>query len=205
MKPIFSRNSDIDKTAYLNWRISNDEILNLLNLADGYMLSAIELAKKCVASNEDKQADILIFPIFSNANHGIELYLKAITWILNKLADSDLRIEGKHNINQIFRMARAKIRKYNGQLSFTEFENATQNLQFYLQELAETINATPKSDKMDFSRYPFTNDYQNHFYVGRLGNVEIDLENFISRFEIIKENLENISDFLYWQELNQEW
>lgn len=67
------------------------------------------------------------------------------------------------------------------------------------------IQATPKDDKMDFSRYPLSNDYENHFYVNEIGNVEVDLENFISRFELVYTKLENLSAFLYDQELNEEW
>ncbi len=85
MQPIFSRNINIDKIAFLNWRISqNSDIRNLLNLADGFLISAIELAKHCLENNEDKRADILIFPILTNANHGIELYLKSLNWTLNE-------------------------------------------------------------------------------------------------------------------------
>ena len=84
MKPIFSRNIDFTKIAFLNWRIDDgDDIRNMLNLAEGYLDSSLELAKVCLNDNEDKKADILIFPILSNANHGIELFLKSINWIYN--------------------------------------------------------------------------------------------------------------------------
>jgi len=206
MNPIFSRNIDIDKIAFLNWRIKeNNDILNLLNLADGFLLSSIELARHCLADNEHKIADILIFPILANANHGIELYLKAINWTLNEIMNSDLRIEGKHNIKQIFETVRAKVKIYNGQITTKGFNDATKELWAYITELFDKVNATTKDDRMDFPRYPFSNSYENHFYVSAIGNVEIDLENFVSRFEIIRENLENLSDFLYYQELNHDW
>ena len=64
MKPIFTRNTDIRKTAFLNWRIiPSDGISNLHVLADGFLSSAIELAKLAVADNSDNKADKLIFPI----------------------------------------------------------------------------------------------------------------------------------------------
>jgi hypothetical protein len=85
MQPIFSRNEDYTKIAFLNWRIDKwSDILNMLNIADGFMRSAIELSKFALNNNEDKAADILIFPILNNANHGIELYLKSLTWMLNR-------------------------------------------------------------------------------------------------------------------------
>jgi hypothetical protein len=202
MKPVFSRNDDIDKIAFLNWRISyDDEIRNLLNMADGFMLSAIRLAKMCLINNGDKSADILIFPILTNANHGIELYLKGIMWALNKIMKSEMKIEGGHNIKQIFETVSAKVKHYKGGISLEDFKKATTELSVYIDELFNKIDATPQKDKMDFSRYPFNNKYENHFYVDIVGNVEVDLENFVTRFESIKQTLENIADFLIYQEL----
>lgn len=206
MQPIFSRNIDFNKIAFLNWRIeSGEDIRNMLNLAEGYLDSSIALAKHCLDDNEDKKADILIFPILTNANHGIELYLKAMTWTLNKLLNIEKKIEGGHNIKQIFQTVRSKIKLYKGNLSLKEFNASTKELENYINELFDKVEATPKDDKMDFSRYPISNDYDNHFYVDVIGNVEIDLENFVSRFEIIKEKLETMTDFLYYQELNHDW
>lgn len=206
MQPIFSRNIDIDKIAFINWRIAHDDdIRNLLVLADGFMLSAIHLAKVCLADNVDKKADALIFPILTNTNHSIELYLKAILWTLNKLIDTDSKIEGRHNIKQIYQTVKSRIKVYKGQVSVMGFNEQTIELKEYIDELFAKINATPKNDKMDFSRYPFSDDYENHFYVDEIGNVEIDLVNFITRFEIIHENLENLSAFLFYHELNQDW
>lgn len=206
MQPIFSRNDDYNKIAFLNWRIQNGgDLRNILNLAEGYLDASILLAKQCLADNEDKKADIVIFPILTNANHGIELYLKAINWILNKIKDSERKIEGSHNIKQIFQLVKSKIPTYGGQLTLKEFNSSMVELESYIIELFDKVEATPKDDKMDFSRYPFSNSYDNHFYVNAIGNVEIDLENFVCRFETIKEKLETMSDFLYYQELNQEW
>lgn len=203
MKQIFSRNENIDKTAFLNWRISRDNgILNMINMADGFMLSSIRLAKLCLINNNDKNADILIFAILTNANHGIELYLKAIMWLFNVLLNSKQKTEGSHNIKQIFETVRAKAKLFGGNEGLKDFTNATVELQDYISELFVKINATSKNDKMDFSRYPFDKKYESHFYVEMIGNVEIDLENFVLRFESIRQSLENISDYLYYHELN---
>src|SRR4051812_34742867 len=110
-KPVFSANEDIDKSAFINWRTKKgSEILNLLNLADGFMLAAVQLAKAALTDNKQKTADITIFPMLMNANHGIELYLKAMTWILNILCGNQNRIEGSHNIKQIYDTLRSKIK-----------------------------------------------------------------------------------------------
>jgi hypothetical protein len=205
MQSVFSRNQDIVKIAFLNWRISKSEdILNLLNIANGFFLSSISIAKLCLLDNKDKKADILIFPILANANHGIELYLKSLNWMLNKLIGNPQKIEGKHNIKQIYQTVKSKIKIYNGSLTYREFKTETKELEKYISELFEKIKATPKDDKMDFSRYTFNTRYEDHFYVDEIGNVEIDLENFVERFEHIHKKLESLADFLYYYELNRD-
>lgn len=74
IKPIFSKNEDFRKIAFLNWRMDSSDIRSLLNLADGYFVSGLELTKQCLDDNSHNRADILIFPILTNINHGIELY-----------------------------------------------------------------------------------------------------------------------------------
>lgn len=199
-KPIFSRNTDIRKTAFLNWRISPaDDIANLLVLADGFISSAIIQARAAIQDNTDNKADKIIFPIFTNANHGIELYLKAIGWILNRLNKCENRIEGKHNIDQIFRNVSSKIFKSGGLSEAKYFAEKMKNLKVYLKELTTTIKASERKDKMDFSRYPIDDKYNTHFYVNELNNVEIDLVNFIERFEKIQESLDERAWYYYYQ------
>lgn len=206
MKPIFSRNVDVDKIAFLNWRTSKfSYIQNMHVLAEGYMSSALILAKKCLDNNDDKKGDMLIFPILNNANHAIELYLKAILWTLNKIIKNNAKIEGGHNIKQIYETVKSRIKEYPGQVSVSEFNKATKVLKTYIDELFEKIKSIPKNDKMDFARYPFSKNYENHFYVESLGNVEVDLENFVSQFKLISDSLGDLADFLFFQELNEEW
>jgi len=47
-------------------------------IRDRTLVAAIDLVKKCIEGNTQKQANVLIFPILGNANHGIKLYLKGI-------------------------------------------------------------------------------------------------------------------------------
>ena len=198
MQPIFSRHEDTNKMAFMNWRMSEDSaISHFISLADGYISSAIILAKQCLISNSDKKADILIFPILTNANHGIELYLKALMWMTNQMLKSKAKIEGRHNIAQIFRMLKSKIKALGGASELRDFEEGMVELENYLEELIVKIEATAKNDKMDFSRYPISKDYEGHFYTDRMGNVEVDLENFVRRFEIINDKLREIADHFY--------
>jgi hypothetical protein len=205
MKPIFTSNEDYHRTAFLNWRIQKGNgIRNLLNMAEGFLRSSLQQAKIALDNNEHNIADITIFPILANANHGIELYLKALTWMLNVLMDNTNRIEGSHNIKQIYDTVRSKIEKYGGVISIEHFDQVTDSLKNYIDELFDTIQTTGKRDNMDFSRYPFDTKYKDHFYVGEFEEVEIDLENFITRFGEIFVNFKTLTDVIFYQELNKD-
>lgn len=119
-------------------------IRHLINMADGHLSSAIILAKQCLISNSDKKADILIFPIITNAHHGIELYLKAIIWSLNKILGLKTKIEGGHNIDQIYRTIRSKIKTLGGNDELKIFDEEMVELQSYLNELTAKIKTTSK-------------------------------------------------------------
>lgn len=206
MQPIFSRNIDIEKMAFMNWRIEGeDPIGNMINIADGYMRGAIALAKVCIADNSHKRADIIIFPILNNINHGIELYLKAINWSLNGILKRPQQVEGRHNIRQIYETVRSKIKVYKGQILLSSFDTYMGGLKGYIDELYVKTEGCNKNDKMDFSRYPFSTGYENHFYVGVMGTVHIDLLNFIKRFKKIRRTLHKLSEFVYHHEYLKNW
>lgn len=177
------------------------EIKNILNLADAYLTSAIHLSIDCINDNADKKADILIFPILANTNHGLELYIKGITLILNGLLENNKKIEGTHNLKQLFNTLKARIKELDGQRILNQFVKDFIELSEYIDELFEKIKSTPKNDKMDFSRYPTTKQYENHFYVDTFTNIEIDLENLINRLNIMYSKLESFSEYLLFERL----
>jgi hypothetical protein len=197
MKDIFTYNIDLNKTAYINWRTKRyDPIDNMIVIADGYSMSALLLAQELLENNDNKDADIVIFPIMFNANHAIELYLKSIVWSLNILLESNLKKEGSHDIKQIFSTVKSKVNKFEYDRTRKEqFKNLTKNLECYLNELYIKIRSNTDShkDNTDFCRYPFTTKYTNHFYIEEFDNVVVDLENFISRYTVISNNLSRIA------------
>ncbi|WP_346891224.1 hypothetical protein [Clostridium sp. UBA3887] len=203
MKNIFSYNANINKNAYMNWRIDKHEyISNMIKIAEGYMKSSIILCEEMLGNNWRNDADIVIFPILFNANHAIELYLKSITWTLNILLKENRKIEGQHNIQQIFNTVKKRVDKYEETKERKRvFKELTNNLQEYIDELfglIKTNSGKDNKDKMDFSRYPFDQNYNNHFYAETFDNVVVDLENFVQRFKEIGENLKMISEhYLY--------
>lgn len=200
MKDIFSNNIDINKNAYMNWRTNKHEpIKNMITIARGFMISSIILAEQAVNNNKNKRADIIIFSILFNANHAIELYLKAITWTLNILLDKNNKIEGNHDIKQIYEVVCKRVNEFEkDKVRRQQFNKLTVNLKNYINELFEKIQTEiggKHKDNMDFSRYPFNQKYVNHFYLDTFDNVVIDLENFIERFTEIGEYLDTIAEY----------
>lgn len=203
MKDIFSYNVDINKNAYMNWRTNKHEhIKNMIVIAKGFMMSSIILVEQILNNNRNKNADIVVFPILFNANHAIELYLKAITWTLNIILDKHEKIEGNHDIKQIFNVVCSRVNEFEKSKEKKEqFKKLTINLKDYLNELYIKIEDKSNGkykDNMDFSRYPFNTKYVNHFYIDQFDNVVIDLENFLLRFTEIGTNLNTIAEhYLY--------
>jgi len=78
-------------------------------------------------------------------------------------------------------------------------------LKDYIDEHFSLISDDSNKVNMDFSRYPITNDYENHFYIDRLDNVKIDLEKLVLRLEKIKQVLDERASYFFYQELKGEW
>ena len=207
LKPVFSYNTDIERNAYLNWRTNHRDYLhNLGVLAEGYKDSAIYLAKTALDDNWDKKADAIIFSILFNANHAIELYLKEILWCQYILLEKNQKIEGGHDIRYLFNSVSNRTDEVLKKYDFLtekkkDFNIMMKNLKMYIDELYDKLMMTnQKGDpisNMDFSRYPFSKDYQEHFYVKETENVVVDLDNFVERFTEIGDNLDTLSGFFY--------
>ena len=206
-KPIFSYNEDTNKTAYLNWRTKPiDKIHNLGVIAEGYKDSALYLTKVALENIDDKKADAIIFSILFCANHAIELYLKEILWCQDILLEKKPQLEGGHNIRHLYKAVSNRVdkvlKKYDSLIETKkEYNKMTNNLMQYIDELYEKLDMTDQNGKhifnMDFSRYPFSTNYQEHFYVKEYDNVVVDLENFMERMSEVTGNLNTLSEFFY--------
>lgn len=212
MKDVFSYNSDIDKTAFLNWRTKKHEhIHNMFVIADGYMQAAVELAQTCLADNFHKKADAIIFPILFCANHGIELYEKSICWSLNILLGYKKHYPDNHKIRENWYTVKGKIKEF----GFDEAEGRGKNefysminvLENYLDELYSKLMRNGNKDtafhNIDFSRYPLNNREDPQFYIDEIDNVAIDLENFAEVINNIHECLYCLATYYYEQALNK--
>ncbi|HDR4590240.1 TPA: hypothetical protein QCR33_001020 [Bacillus cereus] len=201
MRDIFSYNTDINKNAYMNWRTTRyDHIHNMIVVAEGFKDSALLLVKNILKDNTDKKADNLIFPILFNANHSIEVYLKAICWTQNLLLNKNATFEGNHNLKGLF----TKVVDLENELKSGNkevFYEMLNNLKDYIDELYDKIERTVKDKKgnnktihdITFCRYSLNNDLEPQFYINTLDNVVVDLENFLIVFEAIFKNLDSLS------------
>ena len=172
---IFNYNKDIDKTAYLNWRMDfNNSRRQFIVMGEAYFSSAYSLIQQCVSDNNDKKADAWIFPIMFNVVHGIEVYLKAINVSLNLLlCKKRIKIEGGHDIKQLCHTAKQLIIEYknsNKCLTTEQMFSAIKIIENFIANIYE------KTDDMTFARYPMSKDKNDHFYVQAFENEVIDME-----------------------------
>lgn len=196
-------NDDVDKNAYMNWRLNHHEpIQNMIVMADGYMTSVIVNAKSCLENTFDKTADILIFPMFFSLNQGIELYLKSICWSLNILLNYKSKYGKNHDIRNIWFLVKNKINEFgfNEERPEDSFNKMVKNIEPYLNELANYLKKDNINDyhhNIDFSRYPVNNRDEYHFFVNQFDNVTVDLE-VIKKFATqINGDLKCLTDYYY--------
>lgn len=199
MKKIFEPHpTDFTLSAFLNWRMEDEAIRNMLAMAEGFMDSGLILMKECEKDNADSKADKLIFPVLTNVNHGIELYLKSMIWILNKLSESQEKFNKTHNLKQLLSYVYSKLEVVEDEDEVADFRSKTVILKSYIDELYEKINVNDQHDNIDFSRYPMTKKLTNHFYVDDLENVTVDIPNFIEVFTNIASILDDRISYYYF-------
>lgn len=202
MKEIFSYNRDTEKTAYMNWRTQRfDNIHNMIVVAEGFSASAVLLVKEVLQDNRDKKADNLIFPILFNANHSIEVYLKAICWTQNQLLGRSDTFDGNHNLKGLFTNIVNLEKELKSSNDVKVFHEMLSSLKDYIEELYQKIERTVKDKKgndkiihdITFSRYSLNNDLEPQFYINTFDNVVVDMENFLRVFEGIFSSLDSLS------------
>lgn len=190
LETIFSYNRDINKTAYLNWRIDShtNHRRQFVVIGEAYFSTAYYLIKKCLEDNVDKKADAWIFPIMFSIVHGIEVYLKAINASLNvTLGKSRVNIEGNHDIKQLCNVSKKLIIEYK-----STDPNSTKDDMFKAIKVVENFisNIYEKTDDMTFARYPMDKNKDGHFYVQIFENEVVDLELLEEQIVLIYKLLE---------------
>lgn len=209
MKSFFTQNRNIDKTAYMNWRVSakKDVASQFWILADGYFETAILLIDTCLNDNSDKKADIYIFPILFNIVQGIELTLKAVIDYLYIILREEHKIISGHNIRQLVTEAISRFRELKKVDGSDEIEQCIVGMKL-VQKFVDNIYK--KTDDMAFARYPIDTKAKEMFYAASLENVVVDLEVLREQSIYVITVLDYITDFLlrfldYLSEIKSEY
>ncbi|MCP1101018.1 hypothetical protein M2454_000239 [Aequitasia blattaphilus] len=191
---IFQYNSDIEKTAYLNWRMGfgHNSRSQFVVVGEAFFSTAFNLIHQCLEDNSDKKADSWIFPIMFNTVHGIETYLKAINAVLSVILNIHRGItEGGHDLKGLCSVARKLIIEYK-----TKNKCDTTEQMFLGIKVVEKFidNIYEKTDDMTFARYPLAKNKQGHFYIQTFDNEVIDLELLEEQIIYVFKMLEFIYD-----------
>lgn len=199
---VFQGNPDFNKSAFLNWRVDkNDPIGNLISIGQGFIKSSKFTLELCIKDNHEKIGDELIFPILTNLNHGIELYFKALIWTLNLIQSNEEKFPKTHNLYHLMNKSLESIEAVDGKETLENFTSASASLLDYINEINETIKTNSKSDNNDFSRYPFSIKFENHFYLNTYENVEIDMINLLEIISNIEAILDDRVNYFYYHRL----
>lgn len=199
MESIFGFNRDIEKNAYLNWRLTRSVGVGeqFWELAEGYFQSAFWLTESCVKDNSDKKADIIIFPILFNLIHGIELLLKAINSYLYMILERKPCIKGSHNIKQLSSEALKRLQDLKANDDSEDIVSAITAMKL-IQRFINNIY--DKTDDMAFARYPIDSSHKEMFYTASTENVVVDMEILREQITYVCNMLNFIMEFLsrYW-------
>lgn len=189
-RKIFDHNPDIDKTAYMNWRMNcRSKELNLSQIGNGCFCAAQCLLQNVLNDNRDKKADIIIFPILFILNQGIEVYLKAIIRLVELFNYGKTNKYATHDILQLFNDMMALI-----MVDETEPKNLSDfvsPLSSYIEELGSIAADENGKLKMDFARYPFDINGSSFFYITNK-NIMVDMEYLLEQVKQIRELLETL-------------
>lgn len=176
--------------AFLNWRMNSSKSgNNFKETGEGFFVSAIVQMEKCLEENSDRKADGMIFSIFFNIIHALELYIKAMIKICEDYGLS-LQIRTlSHNIVSLLNNFETNI-QINQDCYNKACENFTEVKRFV--DLIFTYTQDPT-----FSRYPFDVNDNMQFYVKSSKNIVVDLRRLLvwteSIFFVMDRNFINLS------------
>jgi len=187
-KNVFSSNLDINKTAYLNWRMDEDSEGNLAEMANGFYLSARVQIDAILEDNSDKKADSIIFPILYAIDQSIELYLKAIIRLIERIEDGKANNYTTHDIAELLGNLKGKIKRK--EATTKGLQKHLSSVQLYVDELTAHFSGDDKKVKMDFARYPMDAKGIPYCYVKSRENVTVDVEYLHQQLEDMHTALE---------------
>lgn len=176
--------------AFLNWRMNSSKSgNNFKETGEGFFVSAIVQMEKCLEENSDRKADGMIFSIFFNIIHALELYIKAMIKICDDYGFLLQIRTHSHNIVSLINDFETKIQTRQGCYN-KACENFTEVKRFV--DLIFTYTQDPT-----FSRYPFDVNDNMQFYVKSNKNIVVDLRRLLDWtkyiFFVMDRNFINLS------------
>lgn len=177
--------------AYMSWRMhSENQSWKYKEMGEGFFVSSIILLENCLDENRDRKGDAVIFPILFNVEHAIELYIKALIYLV-----------GENGITTNMRMNKHSIKEYINELNLIlsscdtamydiachDFDYLNQFLDYFFDE---TYDFT-------YARYPFNTSNHAQFYVDSNDNYIVDMKILLdwikSIFYILDKNFITLS------------
>lgn len=212
IKNVFSENEDMHKNAIMNWRTHKyDDVHNMKVIGDGFRKSTVLMLQHVLVDNHDKKGDVLIFPIMFSANHVIEVYLKVIVSLQQRLLEIQAPPKLSHDIKQLLEECIANEKNIKGSIGEKKIKEKLNLTLVYIKELYSKIERIEVKGKgkvkvlhdMTFSRYANTSERKDpapHFYIEMIENATIDVENLETMYLTIFNDLEDLINQYSWME-----
>ncbi|MGO4185285.1 hypothetical protein AB4Z17_29375 [Paenibacillus sp. TAF43_2] len=186
MDVLFTRNPDIKKNAYPNWRRRNDSSLDFLSYSEMYKNSG-DILLSSMTNNIGYKADEIIIPSIFLYRHSVELILKGIL-LTHYLMIKDMtreKIQEKlygHSLKDLWNKTENILHQY----LKTSINNDKKPLEL-MRRAIEELNLMDSTSMM--FRYPYDVEYKNQQLIG---NQE---HNYGIDYQALKINFERVYNY----------
>lgn len=186
MEVLFTRNPDIKKNGYPNWRRNTESSWDFFTYSEMYKNSA-DILISSVSDNTGYKADEIIIPSIFLYRHSVELILKGILLTHYLMDDSMTRKKIKdklhgHNLKDLWNKTENVLHQYL-KVSINKDKKPLELMKNAVEELD-----LADSTSMMF-RYPYDAEYKKKQLIGdQEHNYGID-------YQVLKENFENVYSY----------
>lgn len=189
---------NINRCAFLNWRMGDNDAANMGRMGIAYIDSALLECSHYLENNSKKLADIQIFPILACFNHGVELCMKAIIWqIVDSIQDFPKVIKS-HDFDLIYEALMKALDGFNPSYK-ANLKESLEELVEYFQHINSISEIDGHSFSHDLVKYPMNLKMKRFKHINNNKNTTIDLfelEYFMRRVrETFNDHIEQLTRF----------
>lgn len=150
----------------MNFRMHGNVYEQFICMYEGYAKTSLCLLENCIENRISNKKDIWMFSIFFNIIHSLELFLKAINYILQNDFENYVNITlAGRNILNLFTIVNKKIKESN---EFSKFESDFKLVHTFINTIADMFKfTTVDKDTFIAPRYPITKEGTSYKYVGQ--------------------------------------